>query len=193
LSSPHTFGGVIAPPCESAASRAPSYPTRVSRRRAKSRGQSIAEFALILPVMLAFVGLTIDFARVFQVWITLESAVRDAAESVATDTTVTNTNDALTLAKRTICIQAQNVPGFTRSGQASPNDVYACTAPQVTVTSFSMSTDPAVGASTTYPLGTATIRAQLPFSPLLAYPFLTQNGTWTVSTESSFSILRGRS
>jgi Flp pilus assembly protein TadG len=183
---------VIAPPCERAASRAPSSPTRVRRRSAKSRGQSIAEFALILPVMLAFVGLTIDFARVFQVWITLESAVRDAAESVATDTSVTNSTNALTLAKRTICIQAQNVPGFTRSGLASPNDVYQCTAPQVTVTSFSLSTNPANGASTTYPLGTATIRAQLPFSPLLAYPFITQGGTWTITTESTFSVLRGR-
>lgn len=142
--------------------------------------------------MLAFVGLTIDFARVFQVWITLESAVRDAAESVATDTTVTNSTTALTLAKRTICIQAQNVPGFTRSALASPNDIYQCTAPVVTVTSFSLSTT-ATGASTTYPLGTATIRVALPFSPLLAYPFITQGGTWTVTTESSFSILRGRS
>lgn len=169
----------------------PTLP-RPARRRSKPRGQSIAEFALILPVMLAFVGLTIDFARVFQVWITLESAVRDAAESVATDTTVTNSTNALTLAKRTICIQAQNVPGFTRSGLASPNDVYQCTAPVITVASFSLSTT-ATGASTTYPLGTATIRAQLPFSPLLAYPFITQGGTWTINTESTFSILRGRS
>jgi len=190
--SPHTFGGVIAPPCESVATRTHSSPTRVSRRRTKSRGQSIAEFALILPVILAFVGLTIDFARVFQVWITLESAVRDAAESVATDTSVTTSTAALTLAKRTICIQAQTVTGFTRSGLASPNDVYACTAPSVTVTSFTVSTT-ATGASTTYPLGTATIRAQMAFSPLLAYPFITQGGAWTISTESSFSILRGRS
>lgn len=183
---------MIAPPCESAARRAPSSPTRVSLRRTKSRGQSIAEFALILPLMLAFVGLTIDFARVFQVWITLESAVRDAAESVATDTTVTNSSNALTLAKRTICVQAQTVTGFTKSGQASPNDVYACTAPSVTVTSFSVSTT-ATGASTTYPLGSATIRAQMAFSPLLAYPFITQGGSWTISVDSTFSILRGRS
>jgi len=183
---------VIAPPCESAATRAHSSPTRATSRRSKSRGQSIAEFALILPVILAFVGLTIDFARVFQAWITMESAVRDAAEAVATDTTVVDSAGALTLAKRTICIQAQTVPGFTRSGLASPNDIYQCSSPSVSVTAFSVSTT-ATGASTRYPLGSATIHATLPFSPLLAYPFITQGGTWTITTDSSFSILRGRS
>ena len=145
----------------------------------------------MLPVMLAFVGLTIDFARVFQAWITLESATRDAAEAVATDTTVTSSSAALTLAKRTICLQAANVPGFTRSSQPAPNDVQQCTAPQVTVRTFSVSPT-ATGASNRFPLGTATIRAQLPFSPLLAYPFITNGGTWTITVESSFSILRGR-
>jgi Flp pilus assembly protein TadG len=182
---------VIAPPCERVATRTHSSPTRASRRRTKSRGQSVTEFAIILPVMLAFLGLAIDFARVFQAWITLESATRDAAEAVATDTTVTNSTQALDLAKRTICVQAQNVPGFTRSALTSPDDVELCTAPSVTVTSFSV--DPAAsGASTKYPLGTATVQASLPFRPLLAYPFITENGSWTIVTSGTFQILRGR-
>ena len=75
--------------------------TNVTRRRARhSRGQSVAEFALLLPVMLAFLGLTIDFARVFQAWVTLESATRDAAEYAATSGT--SSSDALTKAKKTI-------------------------------------------------------------------------------------------
>jgi hypothetical protein len=129
---------------------------------------------------------------VFQAWITLESATRDAAEAAATDRTVTTSNQALTVAKRTICLQATNLPGFTRSALASPDDVHQCTAPQVSVTTLTV--DPgATGASSRNPLGTATIRAQLPFSPLLAYPFITNGGTWTITTESSFAILRGRS
>lgn len=152
----------------------------------------MTEFAIILPLLLAFLGMGIDFARVFQAWITIESATRDAAEAVATDTTVTNSTQALDLAKRTICLQAQNVPGYTRSTLTSPDDVELCTAPTVTVTSFSISTSPTVGASSKYPLGTASIQVSLPFRPLFAYPLITQNGTWTIVTSGSFSILRGR-
>ena len=132
--------------------------------RRQGRGQSVAEFALLLPVMLAFLGLTIDFARVFQTWITLESATRDAAEYAAT--TGTDSTDALTKAKKTICLQAQNIPGFQRSALASPNDVQQCLKPTVT--------------------------ASVPFTPLFAYPFLTQNGTMTVSTAATFSVAQGR-
>ena len=165
--------------------------TNATRRRARrSRGQSIAEFALLLPVMLAFLGLTIDFARVFQAWITLESATRDAAEYAATNGT--DTGDALTKAKQTICLQAQNIPGFRRSTLASPNDVNQCLAPTVTVVSWSSSTSGADGASPTYPVVTTTIRATVPFNPLFAYPFVTQNGTWTITSQATFSIAQHR-
>jgi Flp pilus assembly protein TadG len=152
----------------------------------------VAEFALLLPVMLAFLGLTIDFARVFQTWITLESATRDAAEYAAT--TGTDSADALTKAKKTICLQAQNIPGFRRSTLTSPNDVQQCLQPSVTVTSFSRVSDPvtAPGASSLYPIGTATITASVPFTPLFAYPFLTSNGTMTVSSQATFSVAQGR-
>jgi Flp pilus assembly protein TadG len=150
----------------------------------------VAEFALLLPVMLAFLGLTIDFARVFQTWITLESATRDAAEYAAT--TGTDSADALTKAKKTICLQAQNIPGFQRSGLASPNDVQQCTQPTVTVTSFSRSNSSAIGGSDLNPIGTATITATVPFTPLFAYPFLTSNGTMTVSSQVTFSVAQGR-
>ena len=159
-------------------------------QRRRSRGQSVAEFALLLPVMLAFLGLTIDFARVFQAWITLESATRDASEYAAT--AGTSSSDALTKAKKTVCLQAQNIPGFTRSGLASPNDVEQCTSPSVSVVSWSTSVSPADGASGTYPIATVTIRSTLPFSPLFAYPFLTQNGTWTITSQNTFSIAQGR-
>ena len=149
----------------------------------------MAEFALLLPVMLAFFGVTIDFARIFQAWITLDSATRDAAEYAASN--ATGSTDALTKAKKTICLQAQNVPGFTRSGLASPNDVEQCTNPTVSVVSWSLSTT-ADGASTRYPVGAATIRATLPFNMLFAYPFLTHNGAWTITSQATFSVAQGR-
>jgi Flp pilus assembly protein TadG len=159
-------------------------------RTRQSRGQSVAEFALLLPVMLAFLGMTIDFARVFQVWITVDSATRDAAEYAATNGT--SSSDALTKAKQTVCIQSQNIPGFQRSGLASPNDVNQCTRPTVTVVSWSTSTSGADGASNTYPVATVTIRSTVPFSPLFAYPFLTNNGTWTVTSQATFSVAQNR-
>jgi len=165
-------------------------PAKARLRARKSGGQSVAEFSILLPVLLAFLGLTIDFARVFQAWITLESATRDAAEYAAS--TSTTSSDALTKAQRTVCLQAQNIPGFLRSGLASPNDVNQCTRPTVTIVSFASSTDPAVGASTSHPIASVTVKSTVPFSPLFAYPFLTTNGTWTITSQVSFSVSQGR-
>jgi Flp pilus assembly protein TadG len=164
-------------------------PDSARRRGGRSRGQSVTEFALLLPVMLAFLGLTIDFARVFQSWITLQSATRDAAEASATNSK-TSAN-ALTVAQKTVCLQAQNVSGFQRSGLSSPNDVEQCSSPTVTIVSYDLS-ETAAGASHDYPIGTVTVRASVPFRPLFAYPFLTQNGTWTVITEATFSVAQNR-
>ena len=62
----------------------------------------------------------------------------------------------------------------------------------MTVVSFGLSTDPAVGASTRFPIGSVTVRATVPFSPLFAYPFLTNNGVWTVTSQATFSVSQGR-
>jgi len=151
----------------------------------------VAEFAILLPVLLAFLGLTIDFARVFQAWITLESATRDAAEYAAS--AGTSSADALTKAQRTVCLQAQNIPGFRRSALASPDDVNQCTSPAVSIVSFATTVDPVQGASSRNPIASVTVRATVPFSPLFAYPFITNNGTWTVTSQVSFSVAQGRS
>lgn len=170
---------------------APPAPATLKRSRhsSRGRGQSLAEFGLILPLMLAFLGLTIDFARVFQAWIAVESATRDAAELAATD--ATSSAAALTMAQKAICLQAQNIPGFQRGSSPAPADVEQCSSPNVSVVTFSLSTT-APGASARYPIGTATVETRLPFSPLFAYPFITQNGVWTIVARESFSIVQGR-
>lgn len=43
------------------------------------RGQTLAEFAITLPLLLLLVFGTIEFARVFQSWVTLQNAARSAA------------------------------------------------------------------------------------------------------------------
>lgn len=158
-------------------------------RRTRSRGQSVTEFALILPLMLGFLGLTIDFARVFQVWMTLESATRDAAEAAAT--TATTSASALSLARQTVCLQSRTLPGFQPSSSPAPNNINQCVAPNVSVSSFSVSST-APGATVTYPIGSATVQVSVPFRTLFAYPFITQNGSWTVVTRGSFSVVQGR-
>ena len=44
-----------------------------------TRGQSVVEFAIILPVFLALVGATADVARVYSTWIGVHAAARDPA------------------------------------------------------------------------------------------------------------------
>jgi Flp pilus assembly protein TadG len=172
----------------------PNRPTRDTtlaaprKRGRRGRGQSMAEFAIILPMLLAFVGLSIDFARVFQAWITIESATRDGAETAATNGT--SNGDALTMARKTICLQSQTVPGFQRSSSPSPADVEACVWPNVSVV---FTTNPnGVGSSVGHPVGTATVQSTLQFRPLFNYPLITQNGVWTISAQTTFSIAQGR-
>lgn len=53
--------------------------THLLHRRPRSRGQSLVEFALILPVMLLLVGGAIDLGRLFYSQITIADAAREGA------------------------------------------------------------------------------------------------------------------
>ncbi len=49
------------------------------RRRGDSRGQSLVEFAMILPVFVLLFGATLDLGRLFYAQITLTNAAREGA------------------------------------------------------------------------------------------------------------------
>lgn len=49
------------------------------RRRSRSRGQSLVEFAMILPVMLVLLAAALDLGRVFFATVTLNNAAREGA------------------------------------------------------------------------------------------------------------------
>ena len=66
-----------------ARSKTPTTTPSTDRRRRNPRGQAMAEFAIILPILLALVGGGIDFARAFEGAMTLQSAARNAAEAAA--------------------------------------------------------------------------------------------------------------
>ena len=59
-----------------------------SRRKAgqpkdRSRGQSMVEFALVIPLILLLMLIAIDFGRVFLGWVGLNNAARVAANYAA--------------------------------------------------------------------------------------------------------------
>ncbi len=56
-------------------------------RRRKSRGQSLAEFALTVPMALLMVLFGLDFGRVFLGWVALHQAAREAANYAAINPT----------------------------------------------------------------------------------------------------------
>ena len=70
---------------------------RVSR--GSERGQTLVEFALILPVMLLMLFALVDFGRAFYTWLLVTNAAREGARVAATQqgTTAVQTriNDAL--------------------------------------------------------------------------------------------------
>jgi len=143
--------------------------------------------ALILPFLLAFAGGATDLARAYQAWLTIESAARNAAEFVATNSADAAT--AATDARHIVCQESQPAPGFTPG--LPPNPIKNCVAPVVTVPSFAISTTQ-TGATAANPIATAHVRVRLPFNTLFPYPFLPHDG-WTLTTDTTYAVVRNRS
>ncbi|HSG85137.1 MAG TPA: TadE/TadG family type IV pilus assembly protein [Candidatus Limnocylindrales bacterium] len=88
---------------------------RGSRRPHKSRGQSIVEFALVMPLMLIMMLAIVDFARIYTTMLSVESAAREAAdygtfgaERWRSDT-YTNTVAEM---KLRACVASRNLPDY---------------------------------------------------------------------------------
>ena len=158
-----------------------------SRRSGLSRrGQSLVELGLILPFLLAFVGGATDLARAYQAWLTIESAARNAAELVATNSL--DATDAAADAQEAVCLESQVVPGFTAG--SPPNAIQTCTAPATTVPTFVISTTQ-VGASAANPIATAHVRVTLAFNTLFPYPLVPHDG-WTLTADATYAVVRNR-
>ena len=67
-----------------------------SIHRDRSRGQSLVELALILPVVLLLTLIAIDFGRVYLGWVNLQSMARVAANYASNHPTAWATNDTAT-------------------------------------------------------------------------------------------------
>lgn len=65
--------------------RIPRFAGRATRRR--SRGQTIVEFAVVLPIILMFLLIGIDAGRAFFTWVQLNNAAREGAAYAAANPT----------------------------------------------------------------------------------------------------------
>jgi Flp pilus assembly protein TadG len=172
----------------------PRYRPRLRARGA--HGQSLAEFAILSSVIFIIVGVGIDFARLYQAWVNLESGVRDAAQYLATsDPDPLSDNYSGTQANQ----KAQYILGVATGATFSVNANQAsCTTANVS-TSYSESTAVADGGSSAYPVGIATVTACLPFHSLFAYPMLNADGNWVslggdwvLRSQRTYRVLVGR-
>jgi len=93
---------------------------RLTRRRDGERGQSVVEFALILPLILILLIAIVDFARLYTTMLTVESAAREAADYGAFhwyNWQDTASADATALEmERRACVAVSNLPEYTESG-----------------------------------------------------------------------------
>lgn len=113
-----------------------------SRHRNGRAGQSVVEFALVLPIMVVLLFATVDFARVYTTMTSVESAAREAADYGTTlgagkwqaglpmDGTVAEM-------QRRACVAASDLPDYSdpggdpTDGCANPTFAYCMTAPEV--------------------------------------------------------------
>lgn len=82
------MGIVVDPQCDSCGVRAVLMIRRLGDAIRRSlhwsqHGQSLAEFALVVPTLLILFVTIADFGRIFATMITVETATRDAAETIA--------------------------------------------------------------------------------------------------------------
>jgi Flp pilus assembly protein TadG len=105
-----------------------------ARNRRRWRGQSLVEFALVLPVLLLLLLIGLDFGRVFLGWVELNNVVREAANFASDHPTAWNTvnPDATAQARYTAlvtndarainCVMPNTVPAPTfQNGPNGPN------------------------------------------------------------------------
>lgn len=188
--------GIGAPAAASAAAsaRVPSSARRRWPHSLDPRGQSLVEFSVVLPVLLAIVGIVIDASRLYSAWTNLESATRDAAQYLAKSSVDPLSEDYTTEGldsdtKAIYLLNGATGVSFTRS--ETQGTLTDCDQPQLTTT---FATDPALsgGGSSAYPASTATVRVCMRFQTMFPYPFLGDGGSFTLSSEREMTLIVGR-
>lgn len=104
---------------------------RLDRDGRSMRGQSLVEFALVVPLMLIFFVAVSDLARLYTTMTTIESAAREAADYGSFDSSYW-TDPVTTQAQMThrACMAASNLPDYAGSMSGG---VATCSNPVVTL------------------------------------------------------------
>jgi Flp pilus assembly protein TadG len=176
IRNPFHFPGTRRSPAGEAAPESESKP-----KRRRGAGQSVVEFAVILPILLTLVGGTLDFARVFYIDLRVQSATRNAAEYIASTPTYTSClSCANWKARYLVCTE---VTGRSDCGTENP--------PRVSVTYVEVS-ETAPGGTSRSPIATVTVRVEQDFEMFFPYPWMAPAGHWTLVHESTFSVAQNR-
>jgi Flp pilus assembly protein TadG len=108
-----------------------------SGARGASRGQSVVEFALVLPLLVFLLFAIVDLARIYTTMLSVESAAREAADfgsfgsqkwnAAVIDVPVNGTLAEMT---RRACRAASNLPGYVGpdTGCTNPSPSFALSA-----------------------------------------------------------------
>ena len=139
-------------------------------------GQSLVEFALVLPLFLAFLGIVADVARVYGDWLRLEAVTRASAELIASDPTYQFASNARPVVEGKVCT--------AMTGSASCPVVVRVPTVELVYTTMP-------GTSTAIWRGS--VATEYDFHSFLIYPFvtaLTGSSKWTIRSSSSFEIIR---
>jgi Flp pilus assembly protein TadG len=110
-------------------------PIRYKRRRHRPRGQSVVEFALVVPLLLLVLIAIADFGRFYTSAVAVESAAREAADFGAFDGsnwTASNAPTTTDLMQQRACVAAagSHLEGY-QSGDPNNN---TCTNPSFSCT-----------------------------------------------------------
>jgi len=123
--------------------------------------------------MLALVGITLDFARIYEAWMRLQAVTRDTAELLATDSTYLDQPSAQAAADARICTVmagSETCPAYVRPGTVS----------------LAM-----IGTGT--PLWSATVPVEYDFQTLFLWPVvrgLTGSDAWVIHTSVTYQVIR---
>jgi hypothetical protein len=164
---------------------------RSSERRRRTKGQGLVEFALITPVVLLLLLVTIDFGRALYGWVVLQNAARIAANFAALNPDGWNPGSGIQVVKDrydaqiTEDLQAANCQSFGSGGGSG-------TAPDPSFVDGPDQPDPAGPIDTNYGVGDiARVTLTCAFHPITPIVSAIVGNNFQLGASSEFRIRKG--